>query len=40
VVCSNADDVVFEFDCACVGGNEEAARWLLGMMHQRDERVI
>jgi len=24
-------DVFFEFDCVCIGGNEEAVRWLLGM---------
>ncbi len=24
------DDVEFVFECICVGGNEEAIRWLLG----------
>jgi hypothetical protein len=40
VVCANADDVDFEFDCVCAGGSEEAVRWLLGKPPQGEDRPI
>jgi hypothetical protein len=30
-VANTVDDLEFEFDCTCAGGNEEAICWLLGL---------